>query len=103
MTKLVEYATLVVETESLERVHIMIDSNTPQPVIVIKSAIVNELLRIHAPDVQSEQSASMVQDWAIEQDKVVNPYCEPQNGVYETEYDGMTIAAGNDLLVNFGE
>jgi len=91
LTKLVEYATLVVETESLERVHIMIDSNTPQPVIVIKSAIVNELLRIHAPDVQSEQHIL----WCFGH--------ELQNGVYETEYDGMTIAAGNDLLVNFGE
>jgi len=99
----VEYVTLAVENESLERVHIMIDTNTPQPVILIKSAVVNEVLRIHAPDVQGKQSASMVQDWAIEQDKVVNPYCEPQNGMYETEYDGMTIAAGNDLLVNFGE
>ena len=91
MTKLVEYATLVVETESLERVHIMIDSNTPQPVILIKSAIVNELLRIHAPDVQCDQS------------EAVDPQYKPQNGMYETEYDGMTIAAGNDLLVNFGE
>ena len=56
MTKLVEYATLVVETESLERVH-----------------------------------------------EAVDPQYKPQNGMYETEYDGMTIAAGNDLLVNFGE
>ena len=40
----------------------MIDANTPQPVILIKSAIVDELLRIHAPDVQGEQSVSMIQD-----------------------------------------
>jgi hypothetical protein len=37
------------------------------------------------------------------QSKVVNPWYEPQNGMYETEYDGMTIALGDDLLVNFGE
>ena len=79
---MVEYVTLAVENESLERVHIMIDTNTPQPVILIKSAVVNEVLRIHAPDVQGKQSASMVQDWAIEQDKVVNPYCEPQMSKY---------------------
>ena len=75
----------------------MIESNTPQPVMFIKSAIVNELQRIHASDVKSDQSLSMVQA------KVVDPRYEPQNGMYETEYDGMTIAAGNDLLVNFGE
>ena len=40
----------------------MIDANTPQPVILIKSAIVDELLRIHAPDVQGEHSIAMVQD-----------------------------------------
>jgi len=64
----------------------MIDKNTPQPVILIKSAIVNELLRIHAPDVQGEQSLSMVQA------KVVDPRYEPQNGAYETEYNGFEIA-----------
>ena len=75
----------------------MIDTNTPQPVMFIKSAIVNEILRIHAPDVQGDQSLSMVQSMDF------NPWYEPQNDMYETEYDGMTIAAGNDLLVNFGE
>lgn len=75
----------------------MIESNTPQPVMFIESAIVNELQRIHASDVKSDQSLSMVQA------NVVDPRYEPQNGMYETEYDGMTIAAGNDLLVNFGE
>ena len=37
----------------------MIDANTPQPVILIKSAIVDELLRIHAPDVQGEHSIAV--------------------------------------------
>jgi len=75
----------------------MIDSNTPQPVVLINSAIVNEILRIHAPDVQGEQSASMVQD------KVVNPYYEPQNGLYETEYNGFEIALGPKNLVHTKE
>jgi hypothetical protein len=79
------------------KIILMIDTNTPQPVILIKSAIVDEITRIYAPDVQGDQSLSMVQS------KVVNPWYEPQNGMYETEYDGMTIALGDDLLVNFGE
>ena len=39
----------------------MFKYDTPQPVILIKSAIVDELLRINASDVQGEQSLSMVQ------------------------------------------
>lgn len=72
---------------------IMIDTNTPQPVVLVKSAIVNELLRINAPDVQGEQSVSMVQA------KVVDPRYEPQNGVYETEYNGFEIAVGVETLI----
>ena len=76
---------------------IMIDTNTPQPVVLVKSAIVNELLRIHAPDVQGEQSVSMVQA------KVVDPRYEPQNSVYETEYNGFAIALGPQTLVHTKE
>jgi hypothetical protein len=75
----------------------MIDTNTPQPVIMIKSAILDELLRIHAPDVQGEQSVSMVQA------KVVDPCYEPQNSVYETEYNGFAIALGPQILVHTKE
>jgi len=75
----------------------MIDTNTPQPVILIKSAVVNEVLRIHAPDVQGEQSASMVQA------KVVDPRYEPQNGIYETDYNGFEIALGPQNLVHTKE
>tara|TARA_R100000541_G_scaffold1705_4_gene6556 strand:+ start:1465 stop:1707 length:243 start_codon:yes stop_codon:yes gene_type:complete len=75
----------------------MINANTPQPVILVKSAIVNELLRIHAPDVQGEQSVSMVQA------KVVDPRYEPQNSVYETEYNGFAIALGPQILVHTKE
>ena len=39
----------------------MFKYDTPQPVILIKSAIVDEVLRINASDVQGEQSLSMVQ------------------------------------------
>ena len=76
---------------------IMIDTNTPQPVVLVKSAIVDELLRIHAPDVQGEQSVSMVQA------KMVDPRYEPQNGAYETEYNGFAIALGPQILVHTKE
>ena len=71
----------------------MINANTPQPVILIKSAIVDEIARIYASDVQGEQSVSMVQA------KVVDPRYEPQNGVYETEYNGFEIAVGVETLI----
>ena len=71
----------------------MINANAPQPVILIKSAIVDEITRIHAPDVQGEQSVSMVQA------KMVDPRYEPQNGVYETEYNGFEIAVGVETLI----
>jgi len=75
----------------------MIDTNTPQPVIMIKSAIVDELLRIHAQDVQGEQSVSMVKA------KMVDPRYEPQNGTYETEYNGFAIALGRQTLIHTKE
>jgi len=71
----------------------MINANTPQPVILIKSAIVDEIARIYASDVQGEQSVSMVQA------KIVDPRYEPQNGVYETEYNGFEIAVGVETLI----
>jgi len=70
---------------------IMIDTNTPQPQLspvyanFSREVIFTELQRIHAPDVQGEQSVAMVQA------KVVDPRYEPQNGVYETEYNGFAI------------
>ncbi len=75
----------------------MIDTNTPQPVIMIKSAIIDELLRIHAQDVQGEQSVSMVKA------KMVDPRYEPQNGTYETEYNGFAIALGRQTLIHTKE
>ena len=71
----------------------MFKYDTPQPVILIKSAIVDEITRIHASDVQGEQSLSMVQA------KVVDPRYEPQNGVYETEYNGFEIVVGVETLI----
>jgi hypothetical protein len=83
---------------------IMIDTNTPQPTYNntlvhykysrrkkaydhrVNEIVYNELQRIQASDVQGEQSLSMVQA------KVVDPRYEPQNGVYETEYNGFEIA-----------
>jgi len=81
----------------------MIDTNTPQPQISPiyanfgREAIFSELQRIHAPDVQGEQSVSMVQA------KVVDPRYEPQNSVYETEYNGFAIALGPQILVHTKE
>lgn len=76
----------------------MIDTNTPQPVILIKSAIVDEITRIHGfENVQSEHSISMVQA------RVVNPHYEPQNGIYETEYNGFEIALGPQTLIHTKE
>jgi len=83
LTKLVEYATLVVETESLERVHIMIDKNTPQP-HVSASFYTAELEKMY-DDIKYQSLTN-----------------QPMQNI-PTEYDGMTIAVGNDLLVNFGE
>ena len=77
----------------------MINANTPQPQLnpiysnFPREAIFNELQRIHAPDVQGEQSLSMVQA------KIVDPRYEPQNGVYETEYNGFEIAVGVETLI----
>ena len=77
----------------------MINANTPQPQLnpiysnFPREAIFNELQRIHASNVQGEQSLSMVQA------KVVDPRYEPQNGVYETEYNGFEIAVGVETLI----
>jgi len=80
---LVEYATLAVEKESLERVHIMIDKNTPQP-YVSASFYTAELEKMY-DDIKYQSLTN-----------------QPMQNI-PTEYDGMTIAVGNDLLVNFGE
>jgi len=70
----------------------MIDTNTPQPQLspvyanFSREVIFTELQRINGfQDVQGEQSVAMVQA------KVVDPRYEPQNGVYETEYNGFAI------------
>ena len=82
----------------------MIDTNTPQPQIspmyskFDREVIFNELQRINGfENVQGEQSVSMVQA------KVVDPRYEPQNSVYETEYNGFAIALGPQILVHTKE
>jgi hypothetical protein len=83
---------------------IMIDTNTPQPQLSAinsnfpRQAIFNELQRINGfENVQGEQSISMVQA------KVVDPRYEPQNGIYETEYNGFEIALGPQTLIHTQE
>jgi hypothetical protein len=78
----------------------MFDTNTPQPQLnpiysnFPREAIFNELQRINGfKNVQGEQSISMVQA------KVVDPRYEPQNGIYETEYNGFEIAVGVETLI----
>lgn len=82
----------------------MIDANTPQPQLspiyanFSREAIFNELQRINGfENVQGEQSMSMVQA------KVVDPRYEPQNGIYETEYNGFEIALGPQKLIHTKE
>jgi hypothetical protein len=83
---------------------IMIDTNTPQPQLKAidsnfpREAIFNELQRINGfENVQGEHSISMVKA------KVVDPRYEPQNGVYETEYNGFEIALGPQTLIHTRE
>lgn len=78
----------------------MIDMNTPQPATDDSQwwdARFNEVSRIYANSIQGEQSVSMVQA------RVVNPHYEPQNGLYETEYNGFEIALGPQNLVHTKE
>lgn len=79
----------------------MIDANTPQPQLnpiysnFGNEVIFNEIQRISGfVHVQGEQSISMVQA------KVVDPRYEPQNGIYETEYNGFEIVIGPQTLVS---
>lgn len=82
----------------------MIDTNTPQPQLSPvysnfgREVIFNELQRINGfENVQGEHSISMVQA------KVVDPRYEPQNGIYETEYNGFEIALGPQTLIHTKE
>jgi len=82
----------------------MIDTNTPQPQLSPvysnfgKEVIFNELQRINGfENVQGEHSISMVQA------KMVDPRYEPQNGIYETEYNGFEIALGPQTLIHTKE
>lgn len=78
----------------------MIDMNTPQPNTDDSQwwdARFNEVSRIYANSIQGEQSVSMVQA------KVVDPRYEPQNGIYETEYNGFEISLGPWTLIHSKE
>lgn len=82
----------------------MIDTNTPQPQISPiysnfgREVIFNELQRINGfENVQGEHSISMVKA------KMVDPRYEPQNGIYETEYNGFEIALGPQTLIHTKE
>ena len=82
----------------------MIDTNTPQPQISPiysnfgREVIFNELQRVNGfENVQGEHSISMVKA------KMVDPRYEPQNGIYETEYNGFEIALGPQTLIHTKE
>ena len=82
----------------------MFKYDTPQPQLSAiysnfpRQAIFNELQRINGfENVQGEQSISMVQA------KMVDPRYEPQNGTYETEYNGFAIALGRQTLIHTKE